>query len=130
MEAKILVIDDEPEDIIRFARTFRDHGCSVLSLSSPTLDEEQERIRAFGPQLAIIDSRFGNSELEGLAVITKLFRIVSLIPVVVCSELVDDRASRRWLESRYVDAPGVRGILGKKPFPTASQMLSYLESIP
>ena len=127
MKVKVLVIDDEPEDLSHFGDVFDAYGCPTLRLSTFEVDEERENILAFGPELAIVDSRFGDSDLEGLTVITKLQKIVPRIHVIVCSQFADDPTKKRWFERRYQDVPHVRGTIGKTPFPTAQQILSFLE---
>ena len=128
MSVKVIVIDDEVEDLLHFGRILEAEGCPTLRLLTSDLEEERERIVGFAPQLAIIDSRFGDSELEGLTVITKLQKILPNIHVVVCSQLADDGSKRNWFERRYEDVPRVKGTMGKSPFPTARQILSYLEN--
>jgi len=128
MSVRVLVVDDEIEDLVHFGQILEAEGCPTLRLSTSNLEDERERIVGFAPQLAIVDSQFGDSDLEGLTVITKLQRIVPRIHVIVCSQFADDEAKRKWFERRYEDVPHVRGTLGKIPFPTARQILSYLEN--
>jgi hypothetical protein len=124
---KVLVIDDEAEDLSRFGEVFDAYDCPTLRLSTFEVNEERDNILNFGPDLAVVDSSFGDNDLEGLTVITKLQKIVPRIHVIVCSKFADNPTKKRWFEKRYQDVPHVRGTIGKIPFPTAQQILSFLE---
>ena len=129
MMPNVLIVDDDPEHLRKFGESFRLQGCSILSIGDAAVEKRKAEILGFRPDLAIVDSRFEGNDLEGLSIIRRLQEMVPRVPIVVCSILADEGAARRrWFESKYREAPHVCGTLGKNPFPSAAELLAYIET--
>lgn len=89
MPCKILIVDDEPEQICALARCLRQEGYEVFIAEDDIeawyyLDERQ-------PDLVVLDIRFGYEERKGLDILKAIRRKDKKIPVIMLTGLDDDR---------------------------------------
>ena len=123
MFSKVVVFEDSKEHQKLFESILAAKGCDTLTIDRAKPAEDSARILGFEPDLCIVDSEF-ESEIDGLDIIRFLQHNMPEVPIAVCSHLLDNPAKRNWILSRYRGLPGVRGVFGKKPFPTAEDIFS------
>jgi CheY-like chemotaxis protein len=128
MYSRVLVFENKKKDQQEFEKIMKAVGCDVKiidkSTINPKIDPEHKEIAAFKPQLAIVDSKF-ESDIDGLDTVRYLNENFPGIPMVICSILLDapEKDKKEWIFNQYHGLPGVRGIIGKNPFPTGQQIL-------
>ena len=120
---KVLVFEDVERDQAQFRTTLEGAGCSVRLINHAFPEREREAIVDFAPDLAIVDSRF-QTDIDGADIIRFLHVTLPDVPIVVCSMLFDDHTKRQSIYSHYKNAPGVRSLFPKSPFPTAEEILA------
>jgi len=122
MVSRVIVFEDDPLDQKRFKNALKKIGCEVLIISHFNVKKVSQSILKFEPQLAIIDSKF-DTDIDGLDIIKNMHELYPDIPFIVCSILMDDVNKRNWIFDQYQEAPQVRRILGKNPFPQSEQLI-------
>ncbi len=123
MVTKVVVIDDRIDHRERLVKELEEAGCEVLSFDHADPDGEQSAITVFGPEIAVVDSLFA-TELEGIGIVRRLFKIKPDIKIVICSILDDEPSRQHWFRDKYKDIPGVCAIFGKARFPSAEAILA------
>ncbi len=88
MKAKILIVDDEPEQISAFARSLGQEGYET-ALAEDDL-EALYLLDDLQPDLIILDIRFGYDERKGLDILKKIRTKDSMIPVIMLTGLTDE----------------------------------------
>ncbi len=89
MRSKILIVDDEPEQIGAFAFSLQKEGYEVI-----IAEDDLETLYFLGElQLALIilDIRFGYDERMGLDILKKIRARDNVIPVIMLTGLSDER---------------------------------------
>jgi len=99
VKARILIVDDEPEQVSNFALILEQEGCVVDSAQDDRealylLDEIQ-------PDLMILDIRFGYDERKGLDILREIreLRNDRTTPVIMLTGLGEDELE--WLSLKY-----------------------------
>ena len=122
MISRVIVFEDDPSDQKRFEDALKAIGCQVLIISHSNVKKVSQTILKFDPQLAIIDSKF-DADIDGLDIIKNMHELYPHMPFIVCSILIDDLNKRNWIFDQYREAPQVKRILGKSPFPESEQLI-------
>lgn len=126
MISRVVVFEDNKIHRSLFEVKFQEVGCQVLIVDTHHVEDHREKILEFGPDGAVVDSQFCDSEIDGAGVVKFLHRQMPRLPIVICSILYDKEASRERLLRTYRNAPGVRGIIGKTPFPDGSDIVRMM----
>jgi DNA-binding response OmpR family regulator len=99
MKARILIVDDEPEQVSKFALILEQEGCVVYTAQDDRealyfLDEKQ-------PDLMILDIRFGYDERKGLDILREIreLRNDRSTPIIMLTGLGDDELE--WTSLKY-----------------------------
>ena len=131
--AKIVIFEDEKEHQRKFQLTFEAIGCTPLFFDNPRPSRDNtiyERIATFSPQLAIVDSWFGDSRNAGFFIVSYLQEKFSDLPIIICSQLFfredknGTKARYNELYFQYKGLPGVHAVIGKNPFPAGEDILN------
>jgi two-component system response regulator VicR len=88
MKAKILIVDDEPEQVSAFARILEQEGDEVV-LAEDDL-ETLYLLDEFQPDLIILDIRFGHEERMGLDILKEIREKDKTIPIIMLTGLADE----------------------------------------
>jgi hypothetical protein len=127
MGLRVVIFEDLDDDRRRFEESFRVAGVEVLVIPNQYVERVEEEVRAFAPQMAVIDSHF-QADVDGFEILRKLIGVVPNIRVVVCTVLLNDPAKKQWVTEKYNDAPpNFRALLPKIPFPSAEDILFYAQ---
>jgi DNA-binding response OmpR family regulator len=89
MKAKILIVDDAPEQVSAFAQILEQKGCEVVIAEDALgvlylLDE-------FQPDLIILDIGFGLEKRMGLDILKEIREKDKTIPIIMLTGLTDER---------------------------------------
>jgi len=124
MNKKVLIFDDNRNDLEALKKQMTSVGCEVKSFLSHDFKEiqRQQDILKFNPDLAIVDSGF-TSDLDGMGIVKVLTRTFPGISIVICTIFVDDPTKKLWIKEQYKDVKGVCAVIGKNPFPTGQQII-------
>ena len=81
--SKVLIIDDENDICFLIAEILEDESfkCKVANNSSKALNVYKE----FNPDLIILDVWLGNSELDGIELLSNFKEQNSFIPIIIIS---------------------------------------------
>ncbi len=88
MPAKILIVDDEPEQISAFARSLKQEGYETL-LAKDDL-EAWYLFDNFQPDLLVLDIRFGYNQRMGLDILKKIRAKDNAVPIIMLTGLSDE----------------------------------------
>lgn len=124
MYSKVLIFENKPDDQDSFMKAMESVGCEVKIVDNfkPKRTKDHKAIINFKPQLAVVDSHF-DDPIDGIDIVRYLNENLPGIPIVVCTYLFDIPEKREWIFEQYRDLPGVRAVIGKKPFPNGQQIL-------
>ncbi len=101
MKARILIIDDEPEQISAFARILEGEGYEVVLAEDDV--EGLYLLDEFQPDLVILDIGFGHNERKGLDILKKILAKDKTIPVIMLTALNDDELEWKSLDLKAID---------------------------
>ena len=132
MTRRITIIADSRETQIRFLRTLGLHENLEFQAitTEPFFDEIiEDAIKAFNPDLIILDLRLTRDNESGFRVLRKLKESESLtdIPVVVCSKFITKNLKDKNKERAMTY--GAVAALPKVPFPKAEEFLKFARPI-
>jgi DNA-binding response OmpR family regulator len=88
MKAKILIVDDEPEQIKAFAQILRQEEYKIA-----IAEDDLEALYSFDefrPNLIILDIRFGLDERMGIDILKKVRERDKMIPIIMLTGLDDE----------------------------------------
>lgn len=119
---RVLIFDDQHEDVALFKGALEESGCEVRALDNARCDNLREILQDFLPDACIVDCYF-DFAIDGANIVAQLQRENATIPIVVCSKLLDTLQSRTSVVATYERLPGVRALIGKRPFPTGAELL-------
>jgi CheY-like chemotaxis protein len=128
MYSRILIFEDKKDDQDNFKKAMESVGCEVKIVDNykPKRTKDHNAIINFKPQIAIVDSQF-EDPIDGIDIVRYLYENFPGIPIVVCTYLFDFIGKREWIFEQYRYLPGVRAVIGKKPFPKGQQILDLFK---
>ncbi|MEJ2365597.1 MAG: response regulator transcription factor [Deltaproteobacteria bacterium] len=88
MKAKILIVDDEPEQVSAFARILEQEGDEVVIAEDDL--ETLYLLDEFQPDLIILDIRFGREERMGLDILKEIREKDKTMPIIMLTGLADE----------------------------------------
>ena len=88
MKARILIADDEPEQVSGFAQILEQKSYEVIIAQDDL--EAWYLLEEFRPNLIILDIRFGFEERMGLDILKKIRQVDKTITIVMLTGLRDD----------------------------------------
>jgi DNA-binding response OmpR family regulator len=88
MEARILIVDDVPEQVSTFARILEQEGFEVVLAEDDLC--ALYRYDEFCPDLIILDIRFGYEERKGEDILREIRAKDKVIPIIMLTGLSDD----------------------------------------
>jgi DNA-binding response OmpR family regulator len=99
MRARILIVDDEPEQVRKFALILEQEGCDVVIAQDDR--EALYLLEQLQPDLMILDIRFGYHERMGLDILKEIreLRNDKTTPIIVLTGLGDEELE--WLSLKY-----------------------------
>jgi DNA-binding NarL/FixJ family response regulator len=113
MQKRVVVFDDVPRHLAEFRRSLEAVGCEVMAFDHCTPHQEAAAIRAFNPEVAVVDSFF-KDEIDGLGIIRDLCELCPNIAIVVCSYFLAPHMPRREaLIAKYERISAVRKLIPK-----------------
>jgi CheY-like chemotaxis protein len=121
---KVLVFEDRPLDAHKFCHALENEGCEVQQVDNARCEGLSDLLSRFEPDFCVVDCEF-EFRTDGLQVIRSLQTARPGLPVVVCSRLLDHPSERDFVVRSYRGLPGVRALIGKKPFPTGAELLRH-----
>jgi hypothetical protein len=129
MNSKVVIFEDKPDDQAKLEKEMKKMGCEVkvISIFNPKQTKEHKALFDFKPQFAIVDSEF-EDVIDGIYVVKYLNENFPGISIVVCTKYFNDPEKKEWLFEQYKDLPGVRAVIGKKPFPKGKEIIDLFKN--
>lgn len=122
---RIVIIDDS-EDAIRLIKSKLGEGAATyLPITYTVLDEDIcRKIAAFNPDLLLTDLVLENDREEGIRLVREIHKnpVLSRIPLVIISKLINDSPLGEKLRLECLQFPGVDGAFGKLHLPTLADL--------
>jgi DNA-binding NtrC family response regulator len=124
MISRVIIFDDEPDDLRGLKDEMAAIGCDVITIDHNNSKDvlKQKTTLDFKPQLAIVDSKF-EADIDGMGIVKDLNKTFPGIKIIICTILFDLPQKKKWIEDQYKDVKGVCAVIGKKEFPTGKQIV-------
>src|SRR5271157_3804567 len=95
-DLKVLLIEDNPNDVILLKKYLASHGSSLLDIEvCQSLTEAKKRLGQGRPEFDVILLDLGLPDSEGLETFTGIHQQAPKIPIVVLSGLDDEEMAMR-----------------------------------
>jgi len=128
---KIVIFEDSQEAIDRFKSKFEFANVEIISFRNPLLNDEIiEKISKFSPHLIVVDLILGGFKDDGYNIISELQgnKIFRLIPIIVCSKLINDSDIGKKEKRECMELSGVKAAFSKFPdYPDAEEFLKIIK---
>ena len=100
MKARILIVDDEPEQVSAFARVLHREGYEVVIAEDDP--EAWYLLDEFRPDLIILDVWLGRNERGGFDLLKRIKAKDEAVPIIVLTKLRDEEVELRSLDLKAV----------------------------